>query len=103
MNLITTYPQKFELDGEMIELHEKLLRKITREGKEQKCSFERKIVGYSFNEEVNEYVIIFKYDDGYYCMSKQNGWFGPFKDVKDVGFDKETKTAFINTEFPLVK
>ena len=94
MITIKEYPRQFELDGQTIVLDKRLFKRINQ-GKEEKCSFEGEIVGYQVSQEIGEYVIVLKYNNGYYCMSRKNGWFGPYREVSEIRIDAAQKISYV--------
>ena len=102
MITIEKYPQQFALGNETVELHPNMLRKIKNQ-REEKCSFEGKIIAYAFEEKLEEYVIILKYPDGYHCFSRKYGWFGPYHHIDAVEFDAEKQMAYLKAGMPLTR
>jgi len=86
---LTEYPYTFKLDGETIEVNKNMVRKITREGIEQKVSLDGDAIGVSFSEEHNDYVIVVSYKSGIYVITKQAGWMGPFETAEEITYNQE--------------
>ena len=102
MIAIEDYPRTFTLGGETVEMQKALLRKIKND-REEKCAFEGQIVAYDVNEDLGEYVIVLKYPDGFFCLSRKHGWFGPYRNVEAIEYDREKKVACIKAEVVLAR
>jgi hypothetical protein len=83
------YPYTFKLDGETIEVNKNMVRKITREGIEEKVSLDGDAIGVSFSEEHNDYVIVINYKTGIYVITKKAGWLGPFETAEEISYNNE--------------
>ena len=87
MERISSYPYSFKIHGETIELSKNGLRRIDANGIEARLSLVGDVIGAAVSEPVDEWTVAVQYKEGVYCISKKNGWFGPFEKVDDVTFD----------------
>ncbi|OGL46300.1 MAG: hypothetical protein A2161_00035 [Candidatus Schekmanbacteria bacterium RBG_13_48_7] len=96
MEKISSFPYKFELGGTKFEIEDGRVTWVNPEGIESKCSLDGKIQGIAIFKNKIEYVMTVKYPDGIYCISHNNGIFGPFKEVKDIQYDDKKSISVIS-------
>jgi hypothetical protein len=88
MERIETYPHSFKIHGETIELEKNTFRRIDADGVESRLSLVGDVFGAAVSEPLDEWAIAVQYKEGVYCISKKNGWFGPFEKVDGISFDE---------------
>jgi hypothetical protein len=88
MEQITSFPHEFKIHGETINLEKNTLRRIDANGIESRLTLVGDVFGAVVNEGIDEWVVVAKYGDGDYCISKKHGMFGPFEKVEDIAFDE---------------
>lgn len=96
METITGFPKTFSLDGVKFEINDGQVIWINPEGIESRVVLEGKIKGLAIFEDKKEYVMTIRYPDGMYCISHQNGMFGPFKEIKDVYYDDDNQVPVVS-------
>lgn len=89
MITITEYPFTFKLAGESWELQEHMVIRTRTDGRENKLALTGSVKAAAFDEKVDEFAVGVYYpnQDHYLFMSKQYGWLGPFKTLKDILFE----------------
>ena len=110
METFTSFPYKFNLGKTKFELEDGRVTWISPEGIESKCSLDGKMTAIAIFEDKNEYVMTVEYPDGFYCISHNNGMFGPFKEISDIKFNSEQGSSVVtgiqdekSGQFPLVR
>ena len=96
MKQIEKYPYTFKLTGDEYEVHKNMMRKIDPTGKEDKVVTTGDIIHAGFSEEMDEYVLILKHNNGYFVITKKHGWLGPFSEVNDIKFDPGDGAAVLH-------
>ncbi|MHC5079719.1 MAG: hypothetical protein ACYTHN_11910 [Planctomycetota bacterium] len=110
MERISSFPYSFRIHGDTIELQKNTFRRIDGQGIETRLSLVGDVIGSAVNEAVDEWAIAVQYNDGVFCISKKNGWFGPFEKVEAIQFDEGKGISIVqgvkdgkSGDHPLVK
>ena len=95
--LIDNYPCIFSLAGESWELEKNTIRRVKKDGEEDKLTMSGDVTGVEYSEKLDEYVfVVDNLNNSYSLISKKHGWIGPFEKINSIEFDMEKGTALVH-------
>jgi hypothetical protein len=110
MERIENFPHSVQVAGDTIKMEKNRIYKTWADGSTGSMAVTSNVIGVAVSEPCEEYVIVLESVDGYHVMSRLQGWFGPYAEIKDIAFDDAKKVASVvgkkgdsEGSFPLVR
>ena len=96
MEKISSFPYTFKLGDLNFEISDGRVIWTNAEGVESRVVLDGKIQNIAIFEDKIEYVMTAEYPDGIYCISHNNGIFGPFKEINNIYYDDDKIAAIVS-------